>query len=132
MSHNERLACTGMPEPTSTSSLDESLVAVPSHPLKVKPAGNAYGSVENIKSAAGLFYRLPDELIVHILEYLGPTSLLQLGCTCKAMFAFSRLEEVWKTLFVEYASPSGQDLISTVYLFLVEPGPKPWWTSIYS
>ncbi len=120
-----------MPQPCLSTFADESLVPVPSHPLKVKPAGNAYVGVRNIKSAAGLFSVLPDEIIVNILEYLGPTSLLQLGSTCKALYAFSRLEELWKTLFVEYASPSGRDLISTVFLFLVEPGRRPWWMSLY-
>ena len=99
---------------------DESPVVVPSHPLNVKPAGNAYVGHKNIKSAAGLFFILPDELIVNILEYLGPSSLLQLGSTCKALYAFSRLEEFWKTLFVEYGSPSGRDLISTAFRCLVE------------
>lgn len=111
------------------SSADESPLSVRSHPLKVKPTGNAYVGVTNIKSAAGLFSILPDELILNILENLGPTSLLQLGSTCKALYAFSRLEELWKTLFIEYASPSGRDLISTVFLFLVEPGLRPWWIS---
>ena len=84
---------------------DEGPLAVPSHPLKVKPAGNAYASEANIKCATGLFFILPDELTVSILEYLGPTTLLQLGSTCKAFFAFSRLEELWKTLCIEYVFP---------------------------
>ena len=108
-----------MSKPCGFPLADESPVAVPSHPLKVRPGGNAYIGEANIKLAAGLFFVLPDELIISILEYLGPTSLLQLGSTCKAMYAFSRLEELWKTLFIEYASPSGRDLISTVFLFFV-------------
>ena len=119
MSQGELVNHKKMSKSCGFAPVDESPVAVLSHPLKVKPAGNAYGGEANIKRAAGLFSILPDELIIIILEDLGPTSLLQLGSTCKAMYAFSRLEELWKTLFVEYASPSGQDLISTVFLFLV-------------
>ena len=81
-------------------------LTVPSHPLRIKPAGNAYTATENIKLAAGLFMGLPDELIIQVLEPLDATSLKRLGCTCKALYAFSRLEDLWKTLCVEYELPS--------------------------
>ncbi len=120
-----------MPEPSEFSAADERSIAVPSHPLKIKPAGNAFVGEEDIKSAAGLFLNLPEELIVNILEYLGPTSLLQLGSTCKTLNAFSRLEELWKAIFIEYAFLSFQDLIHTVFLFVVEPSSTPWWKFSY-
>lgn len=75
---------------------------VPSHPLGIKPAGNAYTSSTNIRSTIGIFASLPDELIIQVLEYLDSTSLLQLGATCKAFYAFSRLEDLWKALFIGY------------------------------
>ena len=78
---------------------------VPSHPLGIKPAGNAYSATENIKLATGVFTALPDELIIQLLEFLDATSLKRLGCTCKALYAFSRLEELWKTLCIEYELP---------------------------
>ena len=78
----------------------ESSVAVPHHPLNIRPSGNVYTTAENIKSAAGTFSHLPDELLVHILEYLDGRSLRDLGGSCKALFAFTRLEELWKNLFI--------------------------------
>lgn len=76
-------------------------VTVPSHPLKIKPAGNAYAATKNVKSAAGSFAVLPDELLVQILESLDAGSLRQVGCSCKALYAFARLEDLWKTLCIE-------------------------------
>ena len=80
-------------------------LAVPPHPLRVKPAGNAYTATNNIKLAAGSFKRMPDELILQVLESLDATSLKWLGSTCKALYAFSRLEDLWKTLCIEYELP---------------------------
>lgn len=91
-SHQKRLR--------KSSGEDDSLV--PSHPLKIKPAGNAYTATENIKLAAGSFTALPDEILIHVLECLDAISLKRLGCACKALYAFSRLEELWKTLCIEY------------------------------
>lgn len=79
-------------------------LTVPSHPLKIKPAGNAYTATENIKLAAGSFALLPDELLIQVLEYLGAASLKRLGYACKALYAFSRLDDLWKTLCIEYDS----------------------------
>ncbi len=77
-------------------------VAVPPHPLRIKPAGNAYTSDHDLKSAAGHFACLPDELIVQVLEYLDARDLLQLEATCRALYAFSHFEDLWKTFFIEY------------------------------
>ena len=79
-------------------------LTVPLHPLKIKPAGNAYTATENIKLATGSFALLPDELLIQVLEYLGAASLKRLGSACKALYAFSRLEDLWKTLCIEYDS----------------------------
>ena len=76
-------------------------LTVPLHPLKVKPAGNAYTATENSKSSAGRFSILPDELLIQFLEFLDDTSLLRLGGACKALYAFCSFEDLWKTLFVE-------------------------------
>ena len=77
-------------------------ITVPSHPIGVKPTGNAYNATKNLKSVTGFFVALPDELLVQVLEYLDASSLQKMGCTCKAMYAFSRLEDFWKTLCTEY------------------------------
>ena len=75
--------------------------AIPLHPLRIKPSGNAYTAIANIKPASGLFSSLPDELIIQSLEYLDGESLLRVGGTCKALFAFTRFEDLWKTLCIE-------------------------------
>lgn len=81
---------------------DESMaVAVPVHPLRVKPAGNAYTASDNIKSRCGRFASLPDELLSHILESFDADALLRLGSTCRALYAFTRLDELWRALFVK-------------------------------
>jgi hypothetical protein len=74
--------------------------AIPSHPLDIKPAGNAYAASENIKERCGSFARLPDELLSHILESFTPDALVRLGSTCRALYAFTRLDELWRALFV--------------------------------
>lgn len=75
--------------------------AVPSHPLGIKPAGNAYTASENIKSKCGLFASLPDELLSHILESFEADILISLGRTCRALYAYTRLDELWRALFVK-------------------------------
>ena len=79
-------------------------VIIPCHPLGIKPLGNLYMARRNIKEAAGLFYSIPDDLLIQILEFLEPLPLLQLGATCKALWAFSRQEDLWRTRYVEYVS----------------------------
>lgn len=81
---------------------EDRLLTVPLHPLGIRPAGNAYTAIKNIKSSAGLFSTLPDELIVQVLEFLRHRPLLVLGFTCKALYAFCRFDDLWKTLFIEY------------------------------
>lgn len=71
---------------------------VPVHPFDVKPLGNLYAANGNIKAKAGVFAFLPDELLSQILEWLEPSNLMQVGCTCKALYAFSRQEDQWKAI----------------------------------
>lgn len=80
--------------------MDQQALPVPHHPLDIRPSGNAYTADTNIKANAGSFSCMPDELIVRILEHLNRTSLMELGRTCKALYAFSRLEDLWKVLFL--------------------------------
>jgi hypothetical protein len=82
------------------------ITAVPSHPLGIKPAGNAYTASENIKARCGLFASLPDELLSHILESFEADVLVRLGSTCRALYAFTRLDELWRALFVRLVPPS--------------------------
>ncbi|PYH90893.1 F-box and JmjC domain protein [Aspergillus ellipticus CBS 707.79] len=73
---------------------------IPGHPLGVKPSGNALLAAENLRDAIGVFNLLPDELISMLLEYLDGPSLVSVGRTCKAFYAFTRAEDLWKALFV--------------------------------
>jgi hypothetical protein len=74
--------------------------AIPPHPLDIKPAGNAYTASQNSKTHCGSFARLPDELLNHILESFDADALVRLGSTCRALYAFTRLDELWRALFV--------------------------------
>ena len=90
-----------MPDITSLDNHD--LVghdAIPGHPLGVKPSGNALLAQENLRAAIGTFNLLPDELILILLECLDGRSLLRIGQTCKAFYAFTRAEDFWKSLFI--------------------------------
>lgn len=73
--------------------------AIPGHPMGVKPSGNALLAVENLRDAIGTFGILPDDLILILLEFLDGSSLLRIGRSCKAFYAFTRAEELWKGLF---------------------------------
>lgn len=79
----------------------EVAAAAPTHPLDIKPAGNAFFATENLKAACGSFARLPDELISHMLEDFDADTLIRLGSTCKALYAFTRLDELWRALFIK-------------------------------
>lgn len=85
-----------------TRRVDDVGLTVPHHPLGIKPTGNAFTASRNIKSAAGLFSDIPDEIIIQVLELLHARSLLRLGATCKALYAFCHFDENWKALFIRY------------------------------
>ncbi|RMY42418.1 hypothetical protein D0865_11988 [Hortaea werneckii] len=78
---------------------DSSLVI--RHPLGVRPSGNALTSSVNLKPASGTLAALPDELLIQLLETFEAPDLLRLGGTCRALYAFTRSEELWRALFVE-------------------------------
>ncbi|KAJ6157465.1 hypothetical protein N7470_005057 [Penicillium chermesinum] len=92
-----------MPDITTLPSYpheDDGVEAIPTHPLGVKPSGNALLASWTLRDAIGTFRVLPDELILSLLEELDSASLLCIGRTCKAFYAFTRAEEVWKALFI--------------------------------
>lgn len=74
--------------------------AIPCHPLGVKPSGNALVATSNLRDAIGTLNALPDETILMCLELLDAASLLKLGRTCKALYAFTRSEDLWKAFLV--------------------------------
>jgi hypothetical protein len=75
--------------------------ATPPHPLGVKPSGNGLTASWTLRSAIGYLQILPDELILILLETLESADLRAVGATCKALYAFTRSEELWKALFIE-------------------------------
>lgn len=87
--------------PTARPKQESDSTLVRRHPLGVRPSGNALTSTANLKDSCGGFARLPDELIAQLLEILDAGSLLRLGAACRALHAFTRNEELWRTLFVE-------------------------------
>lgn len=91
---------TTLPSYPLTQEGDQGVEAIPSHPLGVKPSGNALLATSNLRTAIGTWQLLPDELILLLLECLDGASLLGIGRTCKAFYAFTRAEELWKALFI--------------------------------
>lgn len=79
----------------------EDFDVIPHHPLGIKPSGNQYSAVVDLRASIGTFRVLPDEILAVLLEFLVPASLISLGATCKALYAFSVSEELWKILFLE-------------------------------
>ena len=76
-------------------------ITVASHPLGIKPLGNAYKAEENIKIAAGRLLLLPDEIVSQIMDFLDACSLKSIGLTCKFLYAFSRSEDLWKSICLQ-------------------------------
>lgn len=85
-----------------TGPVEDISLTAPHHPLGIKPLGNAFTASRNIKSAAGLFSNISDEIVIQVLEFLHARSLLQLGATCKALYAFCHFDEHWKALFIRF------------------------------
>lgn len=75
--------------------------AVPYHPLGVKPSGNGLTASFHLRPSIGHLQTLPDELILSLLFRLDSADLRAVGATCKALYAFTRAEELWKDLFIE-------------------------------
>lgn len=106
---------TGSLRPGRPSSDDESATALPRHLLDVKPSGNAFDAKSNRRSASGLFSLFPDELLNQVMEALDAQSLLGLGATCKALYAFAMVEDLWKSLLIEYICPQNTANLLILY-----------------
>ena len=72
---------------------------LPRHPLGVRPAGNVYTAATKV--IRWPFGSLTDELVIQVFEWLDDQSLLSLGATCKALYALTRFDEVWRGRSVE-------------------------------
>ena len=93
---------------------EDSRVIIPLHPLGIKPKGNEYTATRNLKTAMGKFNLFPDELIVLVLESLDSRSLINVGSTCKALYAFTNFEDLWKMLFIEYVFDHREKLCASM------------------
>jgi hypothetical protein len=78
-------------------------LAFKAHPLGVKPSGNALAAQDNSSGNMGVFGGLPDETVLVILEWLDSKGLLNLGASCKGLFAYTTGDQLWKDLFILYA-----------------------------
>jgi hypothetical protein len=85
-----------------TQETEQVSISIPPHPFGVKPLGNQYTATRSAKDNLGRFQKFPDEVLILLLEYLDGPLLRSLGSTCKALFAFTRVEDLWKTLFIEW------------------------------
>lgn len=81
--------------------LVESQHSIPHHPLGIKPSGNQYTAKHNSKGFTGIFQIFPDEVLALFLEYLDSSTLCTLGSTCRFLYAFCRIDDLWKSLFIE-------------------------------
>ncbi|KAH9908928.1 Clavaminate synthase-like protein [Xylariomycetidae sp. FL2044] len=99
--------------------------SIPVHPLGVKPLGNQYlVTGPTARWNLGLLRLLPDEMILHLLEYFDSQSLQTMGATCRFLHAFCQLDELWKALFLELQIEGHQSLVwkgSWRYTFLGTP-----------
>ena len=94
--------------------------SIPRHPLRVKPLGNQYlTDVPNARCSIGLWAVLPDEVLMIVLEQFGQRELLRLGSTCRFLYAFCHSEELWKALFLSYASQA-DDLFTSIWNFVID------------
>jgi Cupin-like domain/F-box domain len=97
---------------------------IQAHPLGIRPSGNALtASSGHARDNIGTFDSLTDEVIMIVLEWLQDIDLLRLGSTCRAFFAFTSTDDLWKTLFLReerQRSPWGGSWRAT-YLELQSP-----------
>ncbi|KAM0450336.1 hypothetical protein ACHAPV_004005 [Trichoderma viride] len=85
--------------------------SIPTHPLGVKPLGNQYlAKGPNARRSIGSWACLPEEILALVLEGFDKHSLLNLGSTCKFLYAFCHSEELWKALYLRSQSTSSPSI----------------------
>jgi hypothetical protein len=89
--------------PDSKEGGPEPELAFKAHPLCVKPSGNALAAQKNFAGNMGVFAGLPDETVLALLEWLDSKSLLNLGASCRGLYAYTTFDQLWKDLFILYA-----------------------------
>ncbi|KAI0395821.1 Clavaminate synthase-like protein [Xylariaceae sp. FL0594] len=79
-----------------------SLDSIPIHPMGIKPLGNQFfANGPNARQSAGIVGHLPDEMILHLFEHLDARSIQMLSSSCRFLYAFGQLDDLWKSLFIE-------------------------------
>ena len=78
-------------------------LAYDAHPLGVKPGGNALAAQATASGKMGVFGGLPDEIILEVLQWLDGKSLLNIGASCRGLYAYTTFDQLWKDLFILYA-----------------------------
>lgn len=90
-------------EKANTDVRDDGLGIRP-HPLGVRPSGNALTAKKDLRAQMGLFGRIPDQLVLTLLEWLDEDTLLRLGSTCKAFYAYTTYDQLWRDLWIAKSS----------------------------
>ena len=75
---------------------------IPRHPLGVRPSGNALGADRNLSHSTGTFQNLPDELLLALLQWLDEPELLNLGESCRAFYAYTTHDQLWRDLWIDH------------------------------
>ncbi|SCV04936.1 LANO_0G14708g1_1 [Lachancea nothofagi CBS 11611] len=80
----------------------------PTHPLGIKPSGNAFfeedlKEVEKHKQKLlGKFGKFPEDLLIHLISFIeSPRDLLALGSASRVFYAYTYSEELWRKFYVD-------------------------------
>lgn len=93
------------------------------HPLGVLPTGNTFLDDEYSRTKSmGMLGLLNDELLMVVLQDLPPKDLLNVGYTCKALYAYASFDELWKHHV--YANPPSKWFGSWRSTYLSRQGPR--------
>ena len=109
MSRTRTFTSSTTEDPSPRIRVEEELLSTPDfdneslrHPLLVKPSGNAITSNGiDLRASMGTLGQLPDALVLVLLEFLDQRSLANLGTTCRALFAYTTYDQLWRDLAVE-------------------------------
>lgn len=97
--HSYHVATEATRQPVPDNTDDTESYQSRRHPLGVRPSGNALIATKNAVASMGALGRLPDELLMVLLEYLEqPADLTALGSTCRSLFAYCSHDQLWRDL----------------------------------
>ena len=85
----------------SDAKVSPSGAQIHAHRLGIRPSGNVLTEPAHARNNIGTFGILPDEVILTVLEWIDDVQLIALGTTCRAFFAFTSNDDLWKTLLLQ-------------------------------